>query len=204
MASALQESLEHLHICGTCFTLDEGGRADGLDQHCACWPRTPTRWPRYDFNERVILCLCCGQVPVQSGSRWSQFFCRECQLLAMGVSIWEQRLVLPIGRHSLMHTFVRNTRSPSLAAHGGDVAALAATVMTASRAITIGAGALHQWSTRCVADNLQQLGLPGGVQLVEYLMAVEKRTLRSKFTAFAAMCAFIKTQRGRSDVSASH
>ena len=92
-------------------------------------------WPGFDFNERVILCWCCGTKPIRSGGRWSPFFCRECQLMAMGVSLWHQSLVMPIGRHTLMHTFVPETRPSTLAGHEGHVVALAATVHASIKAV---------------------------------------------------------------------
>ena len=43
----------------------------------------------------------------------------------------EMNLVFPIGRHSIMHTWVPDTRRPSVAAHGGDSGRLARTVYNA-------------------------------------------------------------------------
>ena len=99
-----RNELRHLHVCGTCYALYEAGRPDGINQRCRCGPHGEARWPGVDFNERACLCTCCGTEVLRSGSRFSPYFCRECQLLAMGVSLWERRLVFPIGRHSLMHT----------------------------------------------------------------------------------------------------
>lgn len=113
MIDVSTDARAHLCICGTCYALYETERPDGMNQPCRCTPRDEPRWPGHDFNEHALLCLCCGLEVVSSGSRWSSYVCRECQLLAMGVSLWERRLVFPIGRHSMMHTWVPDTRARS-------------------------------------------------------------------------------------------
>ena len=199
MAPALQEDLQYFHICGACFMLDERGRPDERDQRCPCRPCDETRWPGYDFNERVALCRCCGQEALRSGSRWSPFFCRECQLLAMGVSIWEQRLVLPIGRHSLMHTFVPGVRVASPVAQIPSRDEVAANLVTGVRAVSAGGDLLRLWATTCVAHNMKTLRLRGGVRLITYLEAVEEsKTLRSRLGAFTELCAFVRASAATS------
>lgn len=187
---------EYLHICGTCFKLYETGREDDEEQRCDCNPaEEEERWQgSRDFNERACLCACCGTEVLESGSRWSPFFCRECQLLAMGVSLWERRLVFPIGRHSIMHTWVPDTRKPSLAAHAGDSRRLARTVHNAVTAITMGSAQLSQWSAIVVSRHLERLGLPGGTPVDDYLAAVAKdREGPTRWALFAEMCEFIRT-----------
>jgi hypothetical protein len=184
MAPELQKDLEHFSICGTCRTLDERGRSDGRNQRCACRPRDTKPWPRFDFNERLCLCQCCAREALPSGSRWSLFFCRECQLMAMGASIWAQRLVMPIGHHSLVHTFV--TANANTEAR---VANLLATVKT----VSAGTDVLNRWAKKSVAHNLKRLGLRGRVKLTDYLAAVEKSDkLRSRFDTFTELCAFVR------------
>lgn len=185
---------DYFRICGTCFRLYETGRPDGHDQRCDCSTGGEERWPDVDFNERACLCACCGTVVLESGRRWSPFFCRECQLLAMGVSLWERRLVFPIGRHSIMHTWVPDTRKPSLAAHGGDTRRLARTVHNAVTAITMGSAQLSQWSAIVVSRHLERLGLPGGTPVDRYLGAIERDKERpTRWALFAEMCEFIRT-----------
>ena len=183
--------LQYLHVCGTCYALYEAGRPDGMNQRCRCGPHGEARWPGFDFNERACLCACCGTEVLPSGSRFSQYFCRECQLLAMGVSLWERRLVFPIGRHSLMNNFVPASRAPSLAAHGGRARDLAETVLAAVIRIGKGSDGLRQWSAIIVSRQLERLALPGGTPLVEYLDAVtEKGTGTTRWAVFAELCEF--------------
>lgn len=187
---------EYLHICGTCFKLYETGRFDNQEQRCGCAPRAEERWPGRDFNERASLCACCGTEVLESGSRYSPYFCRECQLLAMGVSLWERRLVIPIGRHTMMHTWVPNTRQPSLAAHNGDVRRLAETVHGALTAIFVSSEQLSKWSAVVVSHHLKRLGLPGGTPVSRYLAAHASDEERpTRWELFAEMCEFIRLNR---------
>jgi hypothetical protein len=93
MEYGYQDQLAYCYICSTCFHLYERGRRDNENQRCKCQPAEETKWPIRDFNERAILCRCCGLNVLPSGCRWDPYFCRECQLLAMGVSVWNRRLV---------------------------------------------------------------------------------------------------------------
>lgn len=195
--SSTTETLGHFRICGTCYGLYEAGRPDGLNQSCHCGPREEERWPGFDFNERACLCACCGTDVLRSGSRWSAYFCRECQLLAMGVSLWERRLVFPIGRHSMMHTFVPDAPAPSLATHDRCGSDEVQKVHGAITAISRGSDGLRQWSAIVVRSHLQRLGLPGGTLLLEYLDAIAKdRTGGTRWAAFAELCEFFRAPAG--------
>ncbi len=189
-----RNELQYLHVCGTCYALYEAGRPDGMNQRCRCGPQGEAQWPRFDFNERARLCGCCATEVLSSGTRWSPYFCRECQLLAMGVSLWERRLVFPIGRHSLMHTWVPASRAPSLAAHGGRARDLAATVSAALTGISGGSDRLGQWSANMVSRQLARLALPAGTPLLAYLDAVaEKGTGTTRWAVFAELCESIRS-----------
>jgi len=179
----------YLHICSTCFHLYETGRPDGMEQRCNCRPKQGERWPYHDFNERAILCQCCGLNVLRSGSRWSPFFCRGCQLLAMGVSVWNRHLVFPIGRHSLMHTWVPNTPSASLRDHHRPEE-LATGVYHALRGISRATDGLSQWYQMIMPRNLEHFGFVGDVSLREYIEAVarEDPSLHGRMEAFDGLC----------------
>ena len=187
----LAEGLRWFRICGTCYALYEIGRPDGLNQQCRCSAQTADPWPRFDFNERARLCACCGMEVLASGSRWSPYFCRECQLLAMGVSLWERRLVIPIGRHSMMHTWVPATRGPHPAPTAVARADTAEAVYVAVRAIAGAGDRLHQWSALIVSRHLLHLGLPDGTPLSDYLDAI-KETGTTRWGLFAELCEFLR------------
>jgi hypothetical protein len=188
---------QFLHICGTCFRLYETGREDEEDdqeQRCDCNPQEDEEgWAGRDFNERASLCKCCGSAVLESGSRYSQYFCGVCKLLAMGVSLWERRLVFPVGPHSIMHTWVPETRKPSLAAHGGDARRLARTVHKAITAISRGSDGLSEWSAIVVSRHLKRLGLPGGTSVDRYLGAIASDNEGpTQWALFAEMCEFMR------------
>jgi hypothetical protein len=181
------EQLASMHICSTCFHLYDVDHPDGEEQRCTCQPVEETKWPIRDFNERAILCLCCGLNVLPSGCRWDPYFCRECQLLAMGVSVWNRRLVFPIGRHSLMHTWASWTPSEPLDGRGDDVAT---GVYKALRIIGRGTDGLWQWYEMIMPRNLEHFGLSGDVSLRVYMEAVaaEAPALSSRLKAFDGLC----------------
>lgn len=190
-----QEQLASFRICTTCFHLYETGRPDGEEQRCKCRPVEETRWAFGDFNEHAILCRCCGLNVLPSGSRWHPYFCRECQLLAMGVSVWNRRLVFPIGRHSLMHTWVPNTPSASLSEHRDNVGALVDGVHESLHRVARGSDGLWKWYETIMPRNLEHFGLSGDVSLRDYLEAVaaEVPALSSRLKAFEGLCAFFQS-----------
>lgn len=194
-ASGYTEAFDHARVCGVCFHLFEQGRPDGHNQQCACAGAPSDPWPGHDVNEHVRLCGSCGVTVLRSGSRWSPFFCPQCQTFAMAATMLAGRLVFPIGRHSIMHLWVPGTRTPSLAAHGGDGDALAASVAAAIAPIDDGLTVVEGWTAWQVKDNVSRLALGHGVSLREYLIAVLGDQPVDKLQAFGRLCAFAREQR---------
>jgi hypothetical protein len=190
MEYGYQAQLAYCYICSTCFHLHERDRPDGENQRCRCQPVEETKWPIRDFNERAILCRCCGLNVLPSGCRWDPYFCRECQLLAMGVSVWNRRLVFPIGRHSLMHTWVPKTPSASLRDHTDHPEELTDGVYRALQGVARGSDGLWQWYETIMPRNLEHFGLRGDVSLRVYMEAVaaEAPKLGSRLKAFDGLC----------------
>jgi hypothetical protein len=204
----------YLHICGTCYHLYERSRPDLMDQACQCSPRDEKRWPRYDFNERAILCRCCGLEVIDSGSRWSSYFCRECQLLATGVSVWQRQLVFPIGRHTMMHTWVPGSRTPTLKGFGvtarasGRLRPAAATegprygdefVQTVYESIGFvsrGSEGLWEWYRQVMHFNYGRLGISADVTLRDYMLLLSRKELgflNDRLLRFEGLCEFFKS-----------
>jgi hypothetical protein len=181
----------YLHICPKCFELYEQDRPDGMNQTCACHPNDPERWPGADFNQRAMLCRCCALTVLPSGSRWSPYFCRECQLLAMGVSVWNRSLVIPIGRHSLMHSWVPRAEAQPFPPGGEvDLDDFAATFAAMLNNISDASDLLWKWYRTSMKRNLKRYGLKGKVSLREYIAAVsaEKPALSTRLEAFEGLC----------------
>ena len=101
-----------MHICYHCYDV-EGWCWDEKEWRHQINPRCPSnkdiepnlqnKWDRYDFNEVLTLCYCCASEILDSGSRWSVWFCEDCKQLALQVNGFFERPWLPIGRHSLMN-----------------------------------------------------------------------------------------------------
>lgn len=184
---------DYLSICPTCFHLFEEGRPDGQEQRCRCRHCEETRWEGFDYNCRAILCRCCALVPLRSGSRWSPYFCRECQLLAMGVSVWERRLIFPIGPHSIMHGFVPDTVA---AIPGSEPDPPFEGLERTVSALMSGYEVLEQWYQMAVPWRLNALGLRAPISLRDYAEVVEERdwsVLSHKTDAFEELCLFTRT-----------
>jgi hypothetical protein len=171
-SSKSAKAYDGFSICRTCSYLVEKDTPEGMGQLCRCNDRgQQPPWEGFDFNERYALCLCCAQEVLESGSRWSPYFCRECQLLAMGASIWQGRLIMPIGRHTLMHTWVPKdiaTSPPGPSRSVDDADEILDTVRTIGDRYTH----LSRWYQATVARNLAALGIQGDIPLRGYLEAI--------------------------------
>ena len=110
---------ENFTICPTCYRLQgrvshvqPGGDHPALEQSCACARAegrrsgiVPARWPGFDFNEVWTLCYSCGAALLESGSRWSVWFCEHCKERVRRLHQVCGAYVIPCGRHSMMAGF---------------------------------------------------------------------------------------------------
>ncbi|MDF0650109.1 MAG: hypothetical protein P0121_01395 [Nitrospira sp.] len=183
-------------ICGVCHTLHGTWRYQHhqLDQHCQCIYRrvraglqcAPAPWPVYDFNEVVTLCRCCGAQLLESGSRWSVWFCPECKARVVGLNQRYQRCLIPIGRHSMMNGFRLSgseCRNPS---------AVEQFVLNV-RAMQDSTGLLVDWAAAIVSETARARGFPDGmdVTLLDYAHALEQHPV-DKVSAFERLCAYFQ------------
>ena len=100
------ELASRMAICRACFVMkgpfhDDFNRCERV-QRCACEPEE-SLWNAFDYNQGALLCGCCAAQVVRSGSKWSAFFCRECQARVIAYDRAVGEVVIPIGRHSLMN-----------------------------------------------------------------------------------------------------
>jgi hypothetical protein len=186
---ALPDTLE---VCGSCYELRgafvyKAGELYSLVQACRCdrEARPPgqlvERWPVFDYNTVAELCRGCGAIALQSGSRWSVWFCRECQTRAVTLNRAVGRPVLPIGRHSLMH--------------GISLSGPAATTEVAQASFLQQCGGLfdqqerlRDWAREVVRRNLIDLHLDGRptVPLPEYSFAALSVNREQRFNEMLA------------------
>lgn len=179
------ESLRRWTICGRCHAVRGGpiGTVDGVTvwQRCDCVPAggLPVQPTVGDFNTALELCRACGLVALDSGSRWSVWFCRPCATQARGLNEQVGRCVVPIGRHSLMNgVTARSASSEDIASFGSQMSI-----------ILDAAAATERWSRTVVRENVVAVGQPHHVDLdvSSYLASV--RGVASSEERFAEMVA---------------
>jgi hypothetical protein len=204
MAGPYRGGLTQWRVCRTCLGLYEVRRSRGQPQLCRCRRRAdePT-WDRFDFNERAHLCECCLGVVLESGSKFSVWFCAECKERIMGFNARFGRTVIPIGRHSLMASV--SLGGPGLLewAEGKDPAGDASVeaFRIRVRGLFDSIDHLHAWSHGTLGDSLRELTLDGAdVQLTRYLRVVRdagSTDERSrKLVAFQGLCAHFEEPPG--------
>ena len=155
-------------------------------QHCGCPRQNPEkpepRWPGFDFNKLVELCHCCGLEPVRSGSKFSVWFCEECKERVCRLNAEYQRVVIPLGRHSV-HSGLLLTGSQ--AKDPAEVSYFVHRVREMEESID----RVRKAARASVLLNLQKLGFPltECVLLWKYLSAPGRAQL-DKAEAFQRLC----------------
>lgn len=157
-------------LCGTCHSVRGGPIAslDGVQVHQLCHCARADEHaaqPRIgDYNTKLGLCGCCAVEALQSGSRWSVWFCGKCEPRITGLNQRSGRCVVPIGRHSLMNrVFLDPGADSAVLAFGDQLTTLFAEM-----------GRTEGWARAAVRLNLAAVGLPvdEDIALGTYLAAV--------------------------------
>jgi hypothetical protein len=162
-------------------------------QRCECRRKEfkdEPRWERFDFNEVVELCRCCGQDLLQSGSRWSVWFCVPCQTRVSELNSDCQRTVIPIGRHSLMHGI---GISGSEIKDRSQIESKVAKVFPALQGLFASQDHLSLWREKVVSANLKLLNPDSDVPLETYLLEMArlvKAGTLDKSKSFDELCKF--------------
>ncbi len=183
--------IQSKHLCIQCGCV-YGPVTSQCEQQCGCVreEKRQQKWPRYDFNEQITLCYCCGQEPLESGSRWSVWFCGECKEKVVKFNSLFQETIIPIGRHSLMAGY----------GLGGcdvpDSETIRAFVSGVNRLFGRMDGLL-EWRAIVMRDNLTKLGYKHDVRLADYLRDVKKAFEKSK--AFDRMLEFFSRRAREAD-----
>ena len=116
----------------------------------------------------------------------------------MAITLWEGQLVFPIGRHSLMHTWVPDTRPANLPGHAGDAGALAESVHRAVVKLTKGRDRLQAWAPVVIRQHVERLRLRGSVYVSQYLLTCVRRHYCPTLQAFRGLCDFTRALAPRS------
>lgn len=191
-----QEGFVQMHLCTACLKIGGPWREYGdpqrllLHQVCLCERQrdagsdasAPDRWPGFDLNEAVTLCYCCGIELLNSGSKFSQWFCDDCKQRVLRVNEELRFYLIPIGRHSLMAGLRLNNRQEIEAfvqRWGGVVERM---------------HLLDQWSLSVRRESVEMLGQ--GLQTVtlpDYL-AFPWDVVQTKLTRFRGLCRFFSIE----------
>jgi hypothetical protein len=139
------------------------------------------RWPGFDFNEMVTICYCCGQTLLNSGNKFSCWFCEECRKKVVKFNTMCQQRVVPIGRHSLMAGFHVNTASKD-----------DSKFLKHWKALVDRMGILDKWRKKRVLENIQALCMKEDPNLVRYL---EAAAIHNKAHFFKGLIEFYESSK---------
>lgn len=147
-------------VCGRCQRVRGGpiGTVGAVTvwQLCACSSTEEHRaQPRVgDHNTAAELCRCCGLELLDSGSKWSVWFCRTCLDRIRKMNLDAGRCLVPIGRHSLMNGVFRGRPKAKhrVVAFANELQALFNRI-----------GGTESWAGRAVRMNLARAGLDAEV-----------------------------------------
>ena len=176
------EAIQSKHVCIECGRV-YGPVTSEYHQQCNCVPKEKIqeKWSGYDFNEEITLCYCCGQESLESGSRWSVWFCRECKEKVVKFNTLFQETVIPIGRHSLMSGYCLNRDALY---DSEKISAFLSVVKRLSGRMDV----LLEWSAIVIRENITALGYHHDIRLADYVGEAKKTLDKSK--AFDRMVEF--------------
>ncbi len=177
-----RDKIQSTNVCVECGRV-YGPVTSEHHQQCNCVPKEKRqeKWPSYDFNEQITLCYCCGQEVLESGSRWSVWFCEECKGKVVQFNTLFQETIIPIGRHSLMSGYRLNRD----AIHDSEkIKAFTSGINRLVGRMDV----LREWHAIVMRGNIVTLGYRHDVRLADYLRDVETALDKSK--AFDRMLKF--------------
>ena len=195
---AWKRDVDDFTICRVCAGLAgfPKGRSD-YPQVCRCHRAAEQRWPDHDFNEYFDLCWCCLLELIPSGSKWSSFYCEDCRQRVRGYNESVGRVVLFVGRHSIMNGLGLRGRE---AAVPEVVTAFGLALGRFGAELGGFCEAMGAWRPDRLGAVLRSGGLEGaasvgqGILLTGYLKAAEGLVGHPRFgkrAAFIALCGFL-------------
>ena len=187
------DMIQSKYVCIQCGRV-YGPVTSQYEQQCECvsGKKRQKKWPRYDFNEQITLCYCCGQEALESGSRWSVWFCEECKGKVVKFNTRFQEALIPIGRHSLMSGCCLNQDDID------DPEEIGAFVSGMNRLFDR-MDLLLEWRATVMRENIATLGRRHNLRLVDYLRDVKLVLDRSK--AFDRMLRFFSRRTREAGVT---
>lgn len=194
---ALPRAAERLRVCGNCAELygDVVGRdgvplftqrARGTCEYAGeSWhePMAGLPPPAGDFPTEFELCYCCAAIVIPSGSKFSSFYCDACRDMVQRFNASAGRVLLPLGRHSIMNRIA--LRDPVRADDAARQEFVASTMALFDRI-----GRLCEWRRVVVSDRVARCTSEGGphLPLMAYLAGPAARV--SKEEMFRQLCRY--------------
>ena len=174
-----------LKVCSTCFRLYGIGLSPWKRygerlywQRCSCDdkaepPENITEKQAVYGNGLVELCYCCGMALVPLGSQWFMFFCDECRPMVRDFDRQYGRVIIPIGRHSLVNGSILrglDSTGDGLILRSPDVQDDAKVEQYFSKVKGMFASIkyLEEWNRLEVANRLKEIGRVGDIPLLDY------------------------------------
>lgn len=184
-------SQHEFQVCEPCGSVVGPFTRDGVrhTQRGSCTTHAPPagepNWPRYDFNEHLGLCHCCGRGPIQSGSRYSVWFCPDCKEQVGLLNGHHNRCIIPIGPHSFHWGFVLKGSEMD------DPIAVEAFVSGVNAVASVRT-LLDEWKRPVVRRNLSEIGVEEGgiISLDRYAERVQERI--DPDARFRELCAYLE------------
>jgi len=184
-------SQHEFQVCEPCGSVVGPFTRDGVPytQRGSCpahaAPAGEPKWPRYDFNEHAALCRCCGRGPIESGSRYSVWFCPDCKEQVGLLHGRHGRCIIPIGPHSFHWGFM-------LKGSEVDDPIAVEIFLSAVKAVGSVRDLLDEWRHPVVRRNLREIGVDEGgtISLARYTELVQERIDPDE--RFRGLCAFLE------------
>jgi len=191
-----------LAICPKCFEVCGSVSVDGVmyQQLCSCRSARAHKnvkfSPGNDYATYVELCRACGLEVIQSGSKWSQFFCDQCHEVIRDLNRTLGIALIPIGRHSIMN---------SISLSGKDIEdkQKIESFVKGMHGLWDRMDALHDWRRLMVARRCAELGFDKGkaIPLDEFNFkarsmdreAIKSASIRKLFAFFEVPDAYVLT-----------
>jgi len=191
-------SSERLYVCtgsGESFGLlsYEGGPPTHeqrcLNSKCPyreeAWHRPQTDLPHPPGHSptELELCYCCASEIIQSGPRWSSFFCEPCRVAVVGLKNDLGFPPIPLGRHSIMNGL-------ALTATAARDPRQAAAFVTATRSLFDRSHLLCDWRRVVIADRGAAMHRDTPYVSVPAYLAFSYRHALPKAEMFRQLCRY--------------
>ncbi len=195
-----------LTICRKCLTLygrlvhilpesPTGIRRSGWRyQKCQCMQKEDDKnvvkvglWPGNNFNTSVEFCHCCSKELINTGSKFSSFYCDECNQLVGEHNNQYGSVLIPLGRHSFMNGIKL----------GIPFSKKGETQLTSElNTFLKNVGLVQEWQKLSLFENLHDLGFrfTNDIALPYYDKLIQKPE-KNKLSYFAKMLEYIKTNQ---------